>query len=247
VQLSVVIPAHNEAEGIESQVTGFLESLPKEVADSLLEIIIVENGSKDETLEICHKLQQGYPDLLRIVTIARGSYGEAIKTGMLESKGTHITILECDFLDKAFVSKSIALFQAKEAAVIVGSKRHPASVDRRPLMRRILTALYNLVFLRLMIGYTGTDTHGLKSFESLCAKKLCDVALTTDEVFQTEIVLLAWRLGMKIQEVPVTIAELRGAPVSVVRRLPKVIYTVRQLKQSLSRFSSPTGTDLVGH
>lgn len=245
MQLSIVIPAHNEAESIESQVTGFLQGLPKEITGLLLEIIIVENGSRDRTLEICKKLQQRHPALLRILTIPRGSYGEAIKTGMLESQGTHVTILECDFLDKTFVSRSIAIFQAKQAAVIVGSKRHAESVDRRPFKRRVLTALYNFVFLRLMIGYPGTDTHGLKSFESPAAKKLCGVALTTDEIFQTEIVLLAWRLGMKIKEVPVTISELRSAPVSVTRRLPKVIDTVRQLKRSLSRFSTTTAAGLV--
>ena len=170
-------------------------------------------------------LQQKFPAILRVVTIPIGSYGEAIKTGMLESRGTHITILECDFLDPTFVAKSITIFQANEALVVVGSNRHPLSVDRRPLKRQALTALYNYIFLRLLIGNRGTDTRGLKSIEAACAKRLCHMALTTDEIFQTEIVLLAWRSGVKIKEVPVAISELRNAPVSIVRRLPKVLDT----------------------
>lgn len=119
---------------------------------------------------------------------------------------------------------------------MVGSKRHPESIDRRPLKRRLLTTLYNFVFLRLFIRYPGTDTHGLKSLETPVAKKLCQIAITTDEVFQTEIVLLAWRLGVEIKEIPVQIREMRNPTVTVARRLPKVVNTVRAVQKSLARF-----------
>jgi hypothetical protein len=99
-----------------------------------------------------------------------------------------------------------------------------------------LTALYNFIVLRLFIGYPGTDTHGLKSIESNWAKKLCETVVTTDEVLQTELVLLAWRLGAKIEEIPVEIDEVRSAPVSVLRRVPKVMNTVQELRRSLKRF-----------
>lgn len=236
MQYSIVIPAHNESSSIGAHVTRFIENLPGEVAEILKEVIIVENGSTDGTLEACRGLEQHFPKLVRIVTIPRGSYGEAIKLGILESTGTHLSILECDFLDSAFVVKSIAMFRTNQAALVVGSKRHPASRDRRSLKRRALTALYNFIFLRLFIGYPGTDTHGLKSMEADCAKKLCRTAVTTDEVFQTEIVLLAWQLGTKIVEVPVDISEVRATPVTVLRRVPRVLNTVWELKRSLKRF-----------
>ena len=236
MNLSVVIPAHNEAAGLESAVAGFIQSLPSDVAGVLGEIIIVENGSTDGTWDACRRLELKFPNLVRAVTIPRGSYGEAIKKGMMESRGTHLSILECDFLYPQFVSASLAIFRTNGASFVVGSKRHPQSIDRRPLKRRVLTALYNLFFLRLCIGYPGTDTHGLKSIETPLAKKLCEIAVTTDEVFQTEIVLLAWRLGVKIQEVPLQIQEMRCPTVSVVRRLPKVTSTVRELRRSLARF-----------
>jgi len=236
MQLSVVIPAHNEAANLESYVGHFIETLPGEVTEVLREIIIVENGSTDRTMEACHRLEQQFPAMVRICTIPRGSYGEAIKKGMLESRGTHVSILECDFLNARFLSASIAIFRTNRAQFVVGSKRHSQSTDRRPLKRRALTMLYNYVFLRVLIGYPGTDTHGLKSMERAVAEKLCEVAITTDEVFQTEIVLLAWRLGIRIEEVPVQILEKRSPTVTVFRRLPKVLNTVQALKRSLARF-----------
>jgi glycosyltransferase involved in cell wall biosynthesis len=239
MQYSVIIPAHNEAANIEDQVSGFLSKLPRELADVLQEVIIVENGSTDRTLEVCRRLEQRFPKLVRICTLARGSYGEAIKTGILESRGSHLSILECDFLDSAFVMKSIEMFRATGADLIVGSKRHPQSIDHRPFKRRVLTALYNQIALRMFIGYPGSDTHGLKSIKSDVAKKLSHAAMTTDEVFQTEIVLLAWRMGLRIEEVPVSISEVRATPVTVLNRVPKVLGTVRELRRSLRRFAPP--------
>ena len=236
MECSIVIPAHNEAANLEACVTHFIHTLPSDVAEVLKEIIIVENGSTDGTLEACRRVQQRFPRLIQVCINPRGSYGEAIKRGMLESRGTHISILECDFLDSRFVSASIGIFRANRAQFVVGSKRHPQSADRRPLKRRLLTALYNYVFLRLLIGYPGSDTHGLKSIETPIAKRLCDIAITTDEVFQTEIVLLAWQLGVRIEEVPVQILEMRNPTVTVFRRLPKVVNTVRDLQRSLVRF-----------
>lgn len=237
MELSIVIPAHNEARNLESYVAHFVQTLPIDVSEVLKEIIIVENGSTDGTLDACRRLQSSIPELIRVCWIPRGSYGEAIKKGMRESQGTHISILECDFLDPDFVSASLAIFRADRAQFVVGSKRHSQSIDRRPLKRRVLTALYNYIFLRLLIGYSGTDTHGLKSIDASIAKRLCDLSITSDEVFQTELVLLAWRLGVKIEEVPVQILEKRAAPVSILRRLPKVLNTSRSLRQSLIRFS----------
>jgi glycosyltransferase involved in cell wall biosynthesis len=236
MKLSVVIPAHNEAANLEVHIARFVQTLPVDVAEVLKEIMIVENGSTDGTLVSCRRVQQRFPKLIQVCTIPRASYGEAIKTGMLESQGTHISILECDFLDSQFLSSSIAIFRANRAQFVVGSKRHPRSADRRPLKRRVLTTLYNYVFLRLLIGYSGTDTHGLKSIETSVARRLCEIAITTDEVFQTEIVLLAWQLGIKIQEVPVQILEMRNPTVTVLRRVPKVLNTIRALRRSLVRF-----------
>jgi dolichol-phosphate mannosyltransferase len=237
MRYSVIIPVHNEAAHVEEQVTGFVNSLHAETAAVLEEIILVENGSRDETLAACRRLEAKYPSLIRTCVLDRGSYGEAIKLGMLESQGSHLSILECDALDGVFLARSIATFRSGQAQMIIGSKRHPESQDLRPFKRRALTALYNLVFLRAFLHYPGTDTHGLKSMETDCAKRLCQAALSTDEIFQTEIVLIAWKLGLHIHEFPVNIRELRSAPVSIVRRVPKVIGTLRVLRKSLARFS----------
>lgn len=236
MEYSIVVPVHNEADNLKSQVNSFIHGLPSELRLLVKEILLVENGSTDKSLDVCRRLEKNYPSLVRVLSIPRGSYGEAIKHGMLQSRGTHLSILECDFLDHKFLSRSIALFQTADVRVIVGSKRHPEAIDERPVKRRVLTYIYNMVLLRYCLGYTGTDTHGLKSFQTAVAKELCKHAMTTDEIFQSEIILLAWRNGLHIHEIPVTIRETRCTSVSIRRRIPKVLHTVRELRASLDRY-----------
>jgi len=232
---SIICPAHNEGDNIEPFVSKFISELPEPICNVLLEVILVENGSKDDTLAACKRLEAKYPDLIKVLSLERGSYGEAIKRGMLESRGTHLSILECDFLDAEFIVKSIELFKDESTNFIIASKRHRDAVDQRPLKRRLLTLGFNL-FLTAFFRYPGTDTHGLKSIQSDLAKRLCALAETTDEIFQTEIVLIAWKLGEKIQELPIRVKEERPVVVSISRRVPKVMNIVLALHKSLKRF-----------
>jgi hypothetical protein len=78
--------------------------------------------------------------------------------------------------------------------------------------------------------------------ETSLGKQLCDLAVTTDEIFQTEIVLLAWRLGVKVDELPLSISESRPAPVRIAARVPKVLHTISELRRSLARFSDEAPT-----
>jgi glycosyltransferase involved in cell wall biosynthesis len=242
MRCSVVIPVHNEGAGLESLLTQFVEGLPPPIAPLVTEILVVENGSTDITWHAALTLQHRFPGLVRALSIPCGSYGEAIKHGIVQSRGTHVSILECDLLDAGFLAESIRLFHAEEAEFVVASKRHRLSIDHRPFRRRFMTAGFNML-LRALVKHPGTDTHGLKSIEIQLAQRLCDLAMTTDEVFQTEIVLLAWRLGCRVVEVPIKIDEVRTTPVAILRRVPKVIPILWQLRQSLARFPSGQGQD----
>lgn len=232
---SIVVPVHNEAANIGPFITSFLTRLDETTKASLIEVLLVENGSTDDSLRVCMELEGQGAGLVRVLQINRPSYGEAIKCGMMTATGRYMSILECDFLDEQFARSSLEMLRNGQADLIIASKRHPDSVDERPFKRRLLTLGFNAL-LRAFCGYPGTDTHGLKSMRSDIAKKLCDMAITTDELFQTEIVLIAWKLGHCIREVPIAIRERRTSPVSISRRFPKVVNMIRELRQSIRRF-----------
>jgi glycosyltransferase involved in cell wall biosynthesis len=232
---SITIPVHNESDHLENSISHFISELRVRAPDLSFEILIVENGSIDNTLEVCQRLESKYPDRVNALSIPRGSYGEAIKHGILNSQGRYVTILECDLLSVDYLLHSREILENTNASFSVASKQHPDSVDDRPYKRRLLTTCFNYL-LNFLVGYPGKDTHGLKTIDKVLAQKLADLSITTDEILQTEIVLIAWRLGYLIAELPVNIMESRPTPVPILKRLPMVMNAVLELRRSLRRF-----------
>jgi glycosyltransferase involved in cell wall biosynthesis len=235
MEYSIIVPAYNEGTHLETYLTRFVDRLPLEVREVLIEVLIVENGSTDHTLAAALRLQANYPRLVRVISLEQRGYGEGIKRGIHECRGTHFSILECDFLDMDFVVSSLNLFRNRCSRFIVGSKRHPESSDQRPLKRRVLTICLTTL-LKLLFGYPGSDTRGLKSMKTELGRYLCALSTTRDEVLQTELVLLAWRLGLEITELPVSLRETRPARFSLLRRLPKGLGLLLQLRRSMRGF-----------
>ncbi len=230
-----MIPVHNEAIHLIAYVTKFLECLS--VKDGV-RIILVENGSTDNTFGECHSLAEKFPENITVLRSATASYGAAIRRGIEESKAEIVSILEVDFLDEKFVASSRRAILEEDYDLTIGSKRHKESVDLRPWNRILITFFFNL-FLKLFFGFKGTDTHGLKTFKGGVAQRLFSFCITSDESLQTEVVLVAEKLQLKKKELPVYIQELRAAPISVVKRGPKVIRILKDLRRSLRRdFSS---------
>lgn len=231
---SIIIPVHNESQNLELFIDEFLSNLQEIDLKNLKEVLLIENGSSDNTFEVCKKIEEKHKNVIKAVTINKPSYGEAIKYGMLIANAEIVTILECDFLLPEFNRESRELIE-KGADFVIASKRHKKSIDERPLKRRIITFLFNY-YLKVSFKFPGSDTHGLKAIESKKAKKLCDVSITTDEAFQTEIVLLAHKFGYNVTEIPVKIKEKRTALIKIHKRLPKVWTIINELKKSLSRY-----------
>lgn len=234
VNCSIVIPVHNEAENLYKLFMQFWDNLG-DLREKITEIHLMENGSNDDTLSVCKELEKKFPNTVIAQKVPFPSYGEAVKRGIMSSLGEATCILECDAMDISFVSSSLAIIEQNQADFVVASKRHPKSHDIRPFKRRMLTYLFNL-WLKMFFNFPGSDTHGLKAIRTETAKSICKVSITGGEVFQTEIVLLAHRMGFKVTEVPIYLAETRDTKIAVYRRLPKVMNIIAELKKSLARF-----------
>ncbi|MCE9616414.1 MAG: glycosyltransferase [Lentisphaerae bacterium] len=234
---SIVVPISNEASNLEALVDEFVASLA-DARGEIQEIILVENGSRDQTVAVGQRLAARYAGWVRLVVLDRASYGEAVKRGIAEARAPWIAVLECDFLDADFVRRARAQLAAQRSPFAVASKRHADSVDRRPLKRRLITAAFNRL-LSLFCDFPGTDTHGLKVVRTDVARYLANLCQTSDEIFQTEFVMLGYRLRYKVVEVPVDIAERRPTPFPILKRIPKVVRLLHQIRKSLDRFYEP--------
>ena len=233
IKSSIIIPVHNEAAHIKDFVLQFWNNLGR-LEGNIAEILLMENGSTDNSYLECQNLEKKLP-VVKVHHIPFPSYGEAIKQGMLKASGDVVSILECDALNAGFLSDSLTTIEQEMADVVIASKRHPQSIDGRPFKRRMLTFFFNL-YLKIFFQFPGTDTHGLKTIRRKVAQSLCEASVTGGEILQTEIVLLAHRMGYKVIERPFALEEKRGTQISIVKRFPKVLNIIKELKKSLKRF-----------
>jgi glycosyltransferase involved in cell wall biosynthesis len=202
---SIVLPVYNEEGILESSVTRLIQALKKRPKLSCVEIILVENGSRDSSWEICQKLAQHFPQV-RPLQMSAPSYGGALKTGIMAAHGEAVVIFNVDFWDLQFVEKGLQLLQACD--VVVGSKTLIASQDERPWYRRLFSYFFN-VLLRIVFNFPGTDTHGIKVLRREKILPLVKYCYAQRELFDTELMLRASKQRFTLAELPVRIREVR--------------------------------------
>ena len=203
-QVSLVIPVYNEEEVLKRQLD-FIVPHVRMVVDSF-ELVIVENGSKDQTPSILKDYCQNTPEL-RVVVRDVADYGGALREGILQARGSVIHICQLDFFDTGFFNKSLEVLSEKNP-IIIGS-RNRRGMDKRPLERKILTYGLNFV-LNVFFHFKGTDTHGLKTFIKQRLIRYAEECKMSRGVFDTELVLRAQYDGIEMIEFPVVAHEIRS-------------------------------------
>jgi glycosyltransferase involved in cell wall biosynthesis len=227
--ISIVIPLHNESALLKRDIPDFLRWLSMFKGNR--EVVIVENGSTDDSKKQLSRLVAQYPDMLRVFHLPAATFGGAVRGGILQARFSCIVLLNADWLDRDFLVTARAMIDNNQADMVVGSKGMAESQDKRPLMRRLLTL--GLIFaLRALLGYRGKSINGLKAFRASSVQPLVRICRTS-EIIESELILRAARAGLTVVEVPVVLVELRPPRISVARRALKVAHELRLLRQIL--------------
>jgi glycosyltransferase involved in cell wall biosynthesis len=224
-QLSIVIPIYNEEGILHSSVVDLvsrLDELPWQY-----EILLSENGSSDRTMAIAEELSEKYPQVL-VHSLGEANYGRALKKGIGRARGTMVVCDEIDLCDTDFYQRAMAILEADRADLVVGSKVMEGAEDRRGLFRHSATLVINGM-LRVLVGFHGTDTHGLKAFRR---ERLLDTVAhcrVDRDLFASEFVIRAEREGKRVIEIPIHIVEKRPPSVNLWKRVPKVLKDITRL------------------
>jgi glycosyltransferase involved in cell wall biosynthesis len=159
-QLSIVIPIYNEEAILEKEVERMIAEMQKTFPSLAYELLLVENGSHDQTRTIAEGLKRRHSEV-RTMHLPTAGYGPALKHGLLESQGALVALFNIDFWDVQFIRKALTLQEEKNLDMVVGSKTMEGAEDTRPPLRRLITRTFNTL-LRVVFGFSGTDTHGMK-------------------------------------------------------------------------------------
>jgi glycosyltransferase involved in cell wall biosynthesis len=223
--VSIVIPVYNEE--------GILRGSVLELEEKLrgfgwsYELLLCENGSRDRTVEIGREIQAAHP-AVRMLSVGEPNYGLAMRQGILEARGTFVICDEIDLCDSEFHQRAMSILEEDKADMVVGSKVMEGAQDRRGHFRHAATLVINGL-LRVLVGFHGTDTHGLKAFRRERLMSTVDSCVLTRDLFASELVIRAERDGKRVQEIPIHIVEKRPPSINLFKRVPKVLRDITRL------------------
>lgn len=216
-----MIPAHNEENRLPRTLGQVFDYLHRQ--DYTYEVIVVENGSDDRTLQLAGEAAQAHPSLRAMHIEGRGK-GLAVREGMLAAQGDYRFICDADL---SMPIEEIAKFlpPALEGFDLAIGSREAAGAVRydEPAYRHWGGRLINLA-IRILILPGLQDTQcGFKCFRAQAAERLFRRQRLPGWSFDIEILFLARRLGMTIHEIPIHWYYDAESKVSAVRDALKMI------------------------
>ena len=223
--VSIVIPIYNEEGILHSSVVDLRERLAP--FGWKYEILLAENGSRDGTLTVAAALEEKYPEV-RHVSVGEPNYGRALREGILAARGKLVICEEIDLCDVDFHRRAVGLLAAGSAQMVIGSKLITGASDERPLFRHAASIVYTTL-LRSLLGFRGSDTHGLKAFVREAGAPIAEQCLTDKDVFASELVIRAYRANLGIVEIPIRVKEKRPPSINLLKRVPNVLGNLGKL------------------
>jgi glycosyltransferase involved in cell wall biosynthesis len=219
--ISIIIPAYNEEKrlpGSLRQLIAYLERGGWRFA----EILVVDDGSTDGTVQAAGQMRAAYPDLRVLRNPGNRGKGYAVRHGMLECRGEWALFTDADLSTP--IEELEKLWQAAEregAQLALGSR----ALDRRLIgvhqsfFRENVGKLFNLG-MRLATGLPFHDTQcGFKLFETRAAHEIFRRQLLDGFGFDVEVLFIGRRLGYREIEVPVRWNDVEGTKMTALRGL----------------------------
>lgn len=206
--ISVFIPAYNESAIIQDSLKEIVRTFDEFQCD--YEIIVIDDGSSDDTLSKALKMADRYPQIKVKRNMENFGKGRALKKAFRYASGEYIVFLDADLdLHPGQVQTLFDIMRLDDADVVIGSKLHSNSKVEYPFQRKIISFIYFLL-IKTMFGLPLMDTQtGLKLFKKKVLEQVFPRVLVKKFAFDLEILANAHHLGFKIAEAPVVLLQKR--------------------------------------
>jgi len=216
VKVDLVIPVLNEAHVLRASVARvhafFSEQLPYR-----WRIVIAENGSTDGTLEVANELCDQWSEV-DVVVIDRPGRGRALRSAWTRSDADVVSYTDVDLSTELEALPRLYRAILEDGYdVAVGSRLLPASSTTRSFRRQVISRGYNQILkLALQVGFSDAQT-GCKAVSREVVDKLLPLAQDQGWFLDTELLVLAEKLGYRIADLPVVWVEDDDSRVKIVR------------------------------
>lgn len=215
-RVDVVVPVYNEERDLGPSV-GRLHRFLHSGFPVPATITIADNASVDGTLAIAEQLARELPDV-RVVHLDAKGRGRALRAAWLSSAADVVAYMDVDLsTDLAALHPLVAPLLAGESDVAIGSRLARGARTTRGPKRELISRGY-MVVLRLMLDVRFSDAQcGFKALRSEVARQLVPQIEDQTWFFDTELLVLAQRAGLRVHEVPVTWTDDPDSRVDIIR------------------------------
>jgi len=231
---SVVVPIFNEEDIVLDSARKIYEICKKTNIE--FEIIFSENGSNDKTLELINHFCSTKKEC-KVLSNEIANYGMALKNGFEKAKYEMVISFDIDYFSQQFLIESISL--NKKYSAITASKRLNNSEDGRKLIRRLATNFF-VILLKILFQTSMSDTHGMKAIRKKSLEKQISKVVSTQDLFDTELLIRIEKNQEEIYEVPAMVNEMRPSVSLIYSRIPRTIKSLLKLRIQLFKESLNT-------
>ncbi len=236
--LDVVIPVYNEqgdlAQAVRRLHTYLSTSLPYS-----FRITVANNASTDGTAAIADELAAHYPEVT-VLHLAQKGRGRALKAAWAQSDAEVLAYMDVDLsTDLAALLPLIAPLLTGHSDLAIGSRLARGSRVVRGNKREFISRSYNQILRRTLSAHFSDAQCGFKAIRSDVARQLLPLVQDDGWFFDTEMLVLAERTGLRIHEVPVDWVDDPNSSVDIVATAMTDLKGVWRVGRALATGSLP--------
>lgn len=228
IYLSIVIPAYNEESRLPLTLDSIFYYLDKK--DYTYEVIVVDDGSQDNTARIVRE-NTNYPDRLKLIVQPKNhGKGYAVKVGIEQAQGSFVIYNDADGASPIEEIEKLQNAIEEGADIAIGSRALKESNVSDLWYRRITGIIFNKLIKILVIKDFQDTQCGFKLFKSECARKVFEKLILIGFSFDVEVLFVAKKMGYKIYEVPITWRSIPGSKINLLVDSPVMLLAVFKIK-----------------
>ncbi len=234
--LSIVIPAFNEEKRLGETLDRIAGYARENSIDS--EILVVDDGSLDETSEIARKESLRHSNIRLVRNEENMGKGFSIRRGILASKGTLVLVTDADL--SAPIEEFDTLFRVLreyDHDIVIGSRGIDSSKIeiKQPWLRRVMGKVFNRV-VRSITKLPFKDTQcGFKLMVRQKVKPIIEIMKVDRFSYDVELLFLAHKFGLRIAEVPVVWRDSRATRVKMISDSFNMVWDVAKIRMDYRR------------
>lgn len=229
--ISLIIPAYNEEKRIEKTLIHFYKYMKSTF--SSFEIIVVDDGSVDDTFKILESFKKDMPELRPLTYEKNRGKGGAVKYGVENALGDYVFFTDADMpYPIESVGQAVDIFEKTGTDAVLGKRLHVDNDAKYPWYRTLVSKAFSLL-VRMVLRIHTTDTQcGFKGFKKEAAKTIFSKNTLSGWGFDVEIFFIAHKYNLKIERIEVELSHDDDSRLNVVKDSINIFKDLMQVRKN---------------